>query len=194
MATDEVERWSRWWATLYALCSRDPRSNRIVVGAASPTDGDVVVDIGCGVGAAVRRAAAAGADATGIDPSPAMVDIARRRSRGLAGVRFAVGDAADLPLPDDSTSIVWTIASFHHWPDPRAGLVEIARVLRPDGRLLVGERRLRRAGGHGMADADADDLVDLLRSLAYREVTMTSHRAVLSTLLVVSATCPALAA
>lgn len=190
MVADDVERWSRWRATLYGLCSRDPRSNKVVVGAAAPTHGDVVVDVGCGVGAAVQRAAATGADATGIDPSPAMVDIARRRSRGLDGVGFAVGDATDLPRPDDSVSIAWTIASFHHWPDPRAGLVEIARVLRTDGRLLVGERRLRRAGGHGMTDADADELVDLLRSLRYREVTVASHRAVLSTLLVVSATCP----
>lgn len=190
MADDEVERWSRWRATLYGLCSRDPRSNRVVVGAATPGVGDSIVDIGCGVGAAVRRAAAAGADATGVDPSPAMVDIARRRARGRAGVRFVVGDAADLPLPDDSVSIAWTIAAFHHWPDPSAGLVEIARVLCPGGRLFVGERRLRRAGGHGLTPAEADGLVDLLRSLGYEGVSIASHRAMLSTMQVVSATAP----
>lgn len=190
MAADDVERWSTWWATLYALCSRDPRSNQLVVGDAALTRGDVVLDIGCGVGAAVRRAAAGGADATGVDPSPAMVDIARRRSRGRAGVRFVVGDAADLPLPDDSVSIAWTIASFHHWPDRRAGLVEVGRVLRPGGRLLVGERRRCRAGGHGLTPADADGLVDLLRSLGYEDASIASHRAGLSTMHVVSARAP----
>ncbi|HSJ45354.1 MAG TPA: class I SAM-dependent methyltransferase [Euzebyales bacterium] len=188
MADDEIERWSRWRATVYGLCSRDPRSNRVVVEAAAPGEGDAVVDVGCGVGAAVRRAAAAGADATGVDPSPAMVDIARRRSRGRPGVSFVVGDAADLPLPDDSASIAWTIASFHHWPDRRAGLVEIRRVLRPGGCLLIGERRLRRAGGHGLTPADADSVVDLLRSLGYEDVSIASHRALLSTMQVVSAT------
>jgi SAM-dependent methyltransferase len=188
MASDDVERWSAWCARLYALCSRDPRSNRIVVDQAAPTRDDVVLDIGCGVGAAVRRAAAAAAATIGIDPSAAMVDIARRRSRGQQGVRFDVGHAAELPLGDDSVSIVWTIASFHHWPDARAGLVEIARVLRPGGRLLIGERRLRRADGHGLTPSAADDLVDTMHALGYRGGSVSAHRMALSTLLVVSAT------
>lgn len=194
MTGDSVERWSRLQAELYSLCFRRPSSNQLVVELAGAVAGDVVADIGCGVGAAVRRAVAGGADATGVDPSPAMVEIARRRSSRTPGAWFVVGDAADVPLPDDSMSIVWSIASFHHWPDGSAGLLEVRRVLRPGGRLLIGERRKRRAGGHGLTPTEADGVADLLRSLGYHDVDVGLHRRRLTKLVVVSATNPRVAA
>lgn len=125
---------------------------------------------------------------TGIDPSPAMIDVARRRSRRVSGARFAVGDAAHLPLADDSASIVWAVATYHHWPDPYAGLVEIRRVLRPGGRVLIGERRLRRPGGHGLSEDDAGSTAALLRELGFRDVAVRPHRLRLVAMLVVGGT------
>lgn len=187
MAGDDVERWSTLQAWMYSLLSANPRSNRMIVDLAAPTSADNVVDIGCGAGAAVRRAAATGAHATGIDPSAAMIRRARRRSRRAPAAHFAEGDAADLPFADDAVSIAWAIATYHHWPDHRAGLVEVRRVLRPGGRLLIGERRLRRAGGHGLAPGEADDTAALLEDLGYGQVAVRSHRLLLATMLVVVA-------
>lgn len=176
MAAEDVERWSWLRAFCYALVSSNPRSNALLVDLAAPGPGDVVLDIGCGAGAAVRRAAERGATAVGVDPSPAMVAQARRRSAGQRGVRFEVGDAAGLPLDDDSVTVALAIATYHHWPDGRAGLAEVRRVLAPGGRLLLGEKRLRREGGHGLTDTGAAAVADLLRTLGYQDVTVQPHR------------------
>lgn len=188
MVDDRVERWSAPFAWLYSLCSANPRSNRLVVAEASPGRDDVVVDVGCGAGAAVRAAARVGATAVGIDPSSAMVTIATRRSRGVPGTRFAEGDAGDLPLDDASVTIAWAIATFHHWPDRRAGLDELRRVLRPGGRLLLGEKRLRRPDGHGLTTDGAEEAAELLRRLGYRDVTVEHRRLTLLSMMIIGAT------
>lgn len=172
----EIERWPLLGAWLYSLVARNPRSNREVVTHAGPLTGRRVLDVGCGPGAAVRRAANAGADALGVDPSPAMVRIAQRRSRRDPTARFAVGHAADVPVDDDTIDVAWTIAAFHHWPDADAGLAEARRVLAPGGRLLVGEKRLRREQGHGLTPAGATRLVADLERLGFRDATTTQVR------------------
>jgi ubiquinone/menaquinone biosynthesis C-methylase UbiE len=111
--------------------------------------GDVVVDIGCGPGAAVRHAASLGAKVTGIDPAPVMLRVARMLTRAR-GVRFVEGSAEALPLPAGFATVVWTIASVHHWSDLEDGLDEVRRVLRPGGRFLAIERRTQ-TGADGLA-------------------------------------------
>jgi ubiquinone/menaquinone biosynthesis C-methylase UbiE len=176
VVSDDVERWPRWGAWAYALLNGNPRSNREVVARAGPRAGLRVLDVGCGPGAAVRRAADAGADAIGVDPSPAMVDIATRRSRRHPTARFAVGHAADLPVDDAGVDVVWTIASLHNWPDVAAGLSELRRVLAPGGRLLVGERRLRSPGGHGMSPDEAADLCHELEEHGFADPMVSEVR------------------
>lgn len=175
-AEDEVERWPMIGAWAYSVTSPSPRSNREVVRLADLRPGQRALDVGCGPGAAVRRAAAAGAEVTGVDPSPAMVRIATRRSRGHPTAAFVVGHAADLPLEDDSVDVAWTIAAYHHWHDPAAGLDEVHRVLAPAGRLLIGERRLRKSGGHGLSTEDATRLVADLGAHGYHDATVTEVR------------------
>jgi len=96
-------------------------------------------------------------------PCPAMVDIARRRSRGVEGVWFVVGDAVDLPLTDASVSVVC-----------RSTTGRIARRARRDRpRPAAGapsaDRRAPPATkrGHGPTDEDLAGLVDLLGSVGY---------------------------
>jgi ubiquinone/menaquinone biosynthesis C-methylase UbiE len=105
---------------------------------------DTVVDVGCGPGAAARRAARKAASVTGVDPAPIMLRVARLLSRQSKRVRFVEGTAEALPLSEDSVSILWSIASVHHWADLEAGLGEALRVLRPGGRLVAIERHTRR--------------------------------------------------
>ena len=84
---------------------------------------DTVADIGCGPGTAARHAARVGASVIGIDPAPVMLRLARFLTRRSArAVRYAKGSAEALPLPDSSVSVVWSIASVHHWADLDAGL------------------------------------------------------------------------
>ncbi|HEY3871386.1 MAG TPA: class I SAM-dependent methyltransferase [Actinocrinis sp.] len=112
--------------------------------------GDAVVDIGCGPGAAVRHAAGRGASAIGVDPAPVMLRVARVLTRSSLPARYVQAGAEALPLPDDSASVVWSIACVHHWTDLDAGLRETRRVLRPAGRLVAIER-LAEPGAHGLA-------------------------------------------
>src|SRR5215469_3292472 len=112
---------------------------------------DTVADIGCGPGTAARHAARLGASVVGIDPAAVMLRLARLLTRSSAhAVRYAEGNAEALPLPDSSVSVIWSIASVHHWADLDAGLLEARRVLKPGGRLVAIER-LSRPGATGLA-------------------------------------------
>ena len=122
---------------------------RLAAELARLAPGDLVVDIGCGPGVAARHAARQHAAVIGVDPAPVMLRVARALTR-RADVRYMEGTAESLPLPDDSATVVWSIATVHHWRDIDAGLREVRRILRPGGRFVVLER-LVRAGATGLA-------------------------------------------
>lgn len=80
------------------------------------------------------------AQVTGLDLTPAMLEIARRRiSRADCAARVVLmeGDATRLPFPDASFDAVTCAFGFRNFPDPAAALAEVARVLVPGGTLLV---------------------------------------------------------
>lgn len=110
------------------------------------TPGAHVVEIGCGSGYGTKlildQFGAASVDAVDLDP--AMVRRARGRlSRYTGRVRLAQGDANDLRgtfgTADSSYDAVFDFGIIHHIPDWRATLTEIARVLKPRGRLFFEE-------------------------------------------------------
>lgn len=163
--------WSRLRSEIYALISRNPKSNRLVPTIAYLEPFHEVLDIGCGAGAAVRAAAPSVARAVGADRSAAMVEIAKRRSRRLANVDFAVGGAEELPFSDAVFDRVWTIHAFHHWENQSQGLAEALRVLRPDGRFLIVETETK--GSHGLSRAGADELAAKLRAVGFADVSVS---------------------
>jgi ubiquinone/menaquinone biosynthesis C-methylase UbiE len=98
---------------------------------------ETLLDVGCGTGVLLGRIAQRwpGARLHGIDPSRGM--LRRARLRLGADVNLVRGEATTLPFRDHTFSIVTSSSSLRYWPDPAAGVGEIARVLRPGGRLLL---------------------------------------------------------
>ena len=148
----------------------------LVVRLSGMGSGDSVVDVGCGPGVAVRYAARLGATVTGVDPAPVMLRTARLLTPRSAKVRFVEGAAEDIPLSVGSASIVWSIATVHHWLDIDAGLREVRRVLIPQGRLVAMERRVqpgaRGHGSHGWTDQQATSFADRCRAQGFTDVRL----------------------
>jgi ubiquinone/menaquinone biosynthesis C-methylase UbiE len=138
--------------------------------------GESVVDLGCGPGVAVRYAARRGATVSGVDPAPVMLRVARLLTRSSARVRYAKGAAEEIPLPEESASVVWSIATVHHWSDIDTGLREVRRVLLPGGRLVAMERRAepgaRGHGSHGWTDEQAAAFADRCREHSFTDVRL----------------------
>jgi len=99
--------------------------------------GGPVADVGCGPGHTTALLRELGADAFGIDLSPAMIEIARREH---PGARFEVGSMTDLDLADDSLAGVLVWWSLIHIPDEAVPgvLAQFHRILRPGGVLAAG--------------------------------------------------------
>jgi ubiquinone/menaquinone biosynthesis C-methylase UbiE len=142
--------------------------------------GDHVADVGCGPGGAAREAARRGAAVTGIDPAPVMLQLARRLT-WRRRVTWSEGAAESLPLPDASATVLWSIASVHHWPELDAGLAEAHRVLSPGGRFLAIERRTRPGAtglaSHGWTDAQADAFAERCQAAGFVAPTVARHTA-----------------
>ena len=133
--------------------------------------GDQVLDVGCGTGTlaleVARRAGRAGR-VTGIDPSTEQIVRARSKAaRHNVPIDFQIGVIEHLPLPDQTFDVVLSTLMMHHVPAPlkRQGLAEIARVLKPGGRLIIADFKPKKerktqaarfhAGGSSMQDLAA---------------------------------------
>jgi tocopherol O-methyltransferase len=134
--------------------------NRAMADRAMVRRGERVLDAGCGVGgSAIWLARELAAKVTAIDISAAQVDRARRyaRRRGVdALVDVRRLDAAATSLPSESFDVAWAQESLCHAADKEAFLVELARVLRPGGRLIIEDAFLRSAANEQAARRQLD--------------------------------------
>jgi ubiquinone/menaquinone biosynthesis C-methylase UbiE len=107
----------------------------------SLSEGSSAIDVGCGFGDdAVEMARRVGADGrvVGVDVSQNMIAEARRRHpEPVAPVFWRVADALDLPFEDDTFDACGAATVLQHVSDPAGVLQEMARVLRPGGRMAV---------------------------------------------------------
>jgi len=113
-----------------------------VVARARLTAGESVLDLGTGTGALAERAAAivgAGGHVIGVDISLDMLDLARSRmaARGLTNVTLREGSGESIPADDRSCDVVLSSLALMYMIDRAAAAREIARVLRPGGRLIA---------------------------------------------------------
>jgi len=111
---------------------------RAVVEQAALIAGEDVLDLACGTGNAALLAGALGAGVIGVDAAPRLLEVARTRAQTF-GVDLEVreGDLLALPVNDASVDVVLSVFGVIFAADPAQALREIARVLRPGGRVLV---------------------------------------------------------
>lgn len=108
--------------------------------------GERVLDLGAGTGRHAVELARRGADVVAVDASGDMLGVAETRTRGTS-VRLVRADATDLPFAAGAFDAVLAVTSLCFTSDPMAVLSEAKRVLRPGGRLVIGELNARSLWG-----------------------------------------------
>jgi ubiquinone/menaquinone biosynthesis C-methylase UbiE len=96
----------------------------------------VGLDVGSGTGRFTPALAGEFGPVTGVEPSVRMREVAEERSQH-PGVRYLAGSAEDMPVPSGSADYALMFLSWHHVQDKPGAVRELARVLRPGGRLLL---------------------------------------------------------
>lgn len=75
----------------------------------------------------------------GIDPQPKSISLAQRKYNHHKSIEVTKSPVETLPYPAGTIDLVITNMSFHHWTNKKKGLAEIARILRPEGVLILGD-------------------------------------------------------
>ena len=112
---------------------QDARWKRTLINLAQVQSGERALDLACGTGDLAFAAAANGARVVGLDITPRMLQLAAAKSRAAT---FLAGDMTSLPFRSQTFDLVTTGYGLRNVPDLNAAIDEIARVLRPGGRLL----------------------------------------------------------
>jgi ubiquinone/menaquinone biosynthesis C-methylase UbiE len=146
---------------------RELRQRTIMLAGLQP--GETVLDVGCGTGTLAldiqRRLGSAGR-VVGIDPGSEQIARARAKAgRRTVPTEFHMGVIEQLPFPDQTFDVVLSTLIMHHLPASlkRQGLMEIARVLKPGGRLVIADfaRKQERAGQAARFHAGGTSLHEL---------------------------------
>ena len=122
----------------------DENLRDIIIQKANIKAGNVVLDIGCGTGfltLGVAKAVGKKGKVVGIDISEEMMKKAKENlsKAGVPNIKLRVGDAENIPLDDGSVDVVVGNMVLHHCPNPKSAVKEIARVLKPNGRIVLAD-------------------------------------------------------
>lgn len=168
------------------------RLRGLTVALAQVEPGDSVLDVGCGPGSVTIPAkirTGVNGQAAGIDPSPEMIAVARRKAakKGL-DIDFRVGVIEALPFPEASFDVVTSSLMFHHLPGKLQvrGLSETYRVLKPGGRILIADfmpskttflgRMILALSMHRGTKFGMENLPALLRDSQFTQVSLLKER------------------
>ena len=133
----------------------------------APSDGGRIADVACGVGFDAIEMAERWPRTrfVGVDRSAAFLAIARARAGALPNVEFAQADAKALGVPDASFDAARMDRSLQHIENPAAVVAELARVVRPGGRIVISEPDWDAFLIRGVEGRVTDTLVETWRSL-----------------------------
>jgi len=142
--------------------------------AALPANCGVAADLGCGTGMVLERMRSHVRECIGVDGSPRMLELARRRFAAAEGqggdepqVSLRIGELEHLPLRDGEAQFACINLVLHHLSEPLAALKEIRRILRPGGLLLAtdfdrhGNEQMRKEYGDRWLGFDESMLLDM---------------------------------
>jgi demethylmenaquinone methyltransferase/2-methoxy-6-polyprenyl-1,4-benzoquinol methylase len=118
---------------------QEPRWRHRLIRETQLSSGGRAIDVACGTGKVTRDLHAAvqpGGSALGVDFSEGMIGIATEPARGQDGPHFVIGDALALPVADDTFDAATIAFGMRNLADYRGGFVEMARVVRPGGRIV----------------------------------------------------------
>ncbi|MBC8278463.1 MAG: methyltransferase domain-containing protein [FCB group bacterium] len=170
---------AHWYADNYG----DHRSNHLTVELAGIKPDDIVLDIGCGTGTAVREAAklALKGKLIGCDPSQTMIEIAEEQTvndQNRERIEFMAAGAENLPAEDSSIDVVLAVNSLHHWSDVDLGLAEVKRVLKPGGRFCMGDEVTEDGKcGHGDGPlTDPSNVTGILERAGFICASFSQHK------------------
>ena len=137
----------------------------------------ILADLGCGTGEVVELLRHNCREVIGVDGSPRMLELARRRfGEDSAGVSLRIGELDHLPLRDGEADFACINLVLHHLSRPEDALREIARVVRPDGLLLISDfdrhqqENMRAVYGDRWLGFTREDLDAMLRGAGFESV------------------------
>ena len=105
---------------------------------APPLQNASVLEVGCGPGDFAVHLSSKARTVTAVDFSTTAIEIARRKSTGSgAQIEFAIADAQRLPFSDEFFDIVFSCECLEHLPNPQRALIEMHRVLKSGGTLVL---------------------------------------------------------
>jgi ubiquinone/menaquinone biosynthesis C-methylase UbiE len=150
--------------------------------------GERVLDVGCGTGTLaleVQRRVGRTGRVVGVDPGTQQIARARAKAaRRHVPIEFQIGVIEQLPFPDQTFDVAFSTLMMHHLPAPlkRQGLAEIARVLKPGGRLVIADfkRKQERQGQAARFHAGGSsmqDLAALVKEAGFQHLEIEEMRA-----------------
>jgi len=128
-------------------------------------EGDFVLDIGTGTGNLAIEFLKRGCQVVGLDPSAKMLEIAERKAiewEGRFQIQLCKNPLLEIPFPDQTFDIVASTYTIHHITDDakRLSIKEMKRVLKPNGRIIIGDVMFKNAADKARALAENPDLED----------------------------------
>jgi ubiquinone/menaquinone biosynthesis C-methylase UbiE len=158
----------------------------------SPTE--VVVDIGCGSGSAVRAIAnkLTTGHVTGIDPTPKMIEMAIRLTEPVLTtqkINYALAGVESIPIESKSCDLVVAVNSLHHWLNIDDGFSEIRRILKSSGRFVSIDDLWEESPEYNQVKIDQNEptsckselktrqgIINLLKRQGFTDITNDEHR------------------